>query len=136
MESEAVGGLPNNPAYTSCARVRILLPISDKTQNLMALGALLEAFFFVFCAPSAAILNNLLTHAKEAFYHLWVIGCGHGHDVRGLNSYDRRQASYFGRITQKPSLHSYPSATGKFSYSNRRYGRISSPCPQDGQDRS
>jgi len=36
----------------------------------MALGALLEAFFFVFCAPSAAILNNLLTHAKEAFLPL------------------------------------------------------------------
>jgi len=52
------------------ARVRILLPISGKTQNLMALGALLEAFFFVFCAPSAAILNNLLTHAKEAFLPL------------------------------------------------------------------
>ena len=36
----------------------------------MALGALLEAFFFVFCAPLAAILNNLLTYAKEAFLPL------------------------------------------------------------------
>jgi len=51
-------------------RVRIPLPISDKTQNLMALGALLEAFFFVFCAPLTAILNNLLTHAKKAFLPL------------------------------------------------------------------
>jgi len=36
----------------------------------MALGVLLEAFFFVFCAPPAAILNNLLTHAKKAFLPL------------------------------------------------------------------
>jgi len=36
----------------------------------MALEVLLEAFFFVFCVPFTAILNNILTYAKEAFLPL------------------------------------------------------------------